>query len=107
MLYFCGLPVFISPENANIEIKAGIFEIIGIAAVKSHLLFRSENDSNVVVTLVTVKMINTALIKRDDIGAEAGFVFAFPFDLRNRVLACLGCSVRRHAGFYRRVYLLG
>ena len=107
MLYFCGLPVFIRPENANIEIKAGIFEIIGIAAVKSHLLFWRENNPDVVVTLVTVKMINTALIKRDDIGAQAGFVFAFLFNLRHCVLTRLTRGVRRHASFYRGVHLCG
>ena len=107
MLDFCGLPVFISPENADIEIEARIFEIVRIAAVKGHLLFRRENNANIVVTLVAVKMINTALIKRDHIGAQAGFVFAFLFDLRDRVLARLARGVGRHSGFYRGVHLRG
>src|SRR5207302_3484703 len=107
VLNFCGLPVFISTENADIEIEAGILEIVGIATVKSHLLFRRENNPDVVVTFVTVKMIEPALIKRDDIGAEAFFVFAFLLDLRDRVLTRLTGDLWRHAGFYRRVYLLG
>ncbi len=107
MLDFCGLPVFISPENADIEIEAGIFEIVRIATVKSHLLLWRENYPDVLVTFVTVKMIEPALIKRDDIGAQAGFVFAFLFDLRNRILACLACRIGRHAGFYGCVYLRG
>ena len=107
MLDFCGLPVFISPENADIEIETGIFEIVRIAAVKSHLLLWRENYPDVVVTFVTVKMIEPALIKRNDIGAQAGFVFAFLFDLRNRILACLACRIGRHAGFYGCIYLRG
>ena len=107
MLDLGGLPVFISPENANIEIEAGIFEIVRIAAVKSHLLLGRENNPDVVVTFVTIKMISAALIKRDDVRAQTGFVFAFFFDLRNRVLAGLAGGVGRHADFYRSVYPRG
>src|SRR2546429_8406903 len=90
-----GLPIFISPENADIEIETGIFEIVGIAAVKSHLLFGRENDADVVVTFVAVKMISAALIKRNDIRAQTRFFFAFLFDLRNRFLSCLARRVGR------------
>src|ERR1700747_1368174 len=101
------LPIFINTENTDIEIEAGIFEIVRIATVKSHLLLRRKNYPDVLITFVTVKMIEPALIKRDDIGAQAGFVFAFLFDLRNRILACLACRIGRHAGFYGCVYLRG
>jgi len=107
VLDFCGLPVFISTENADIEIEPGIFEIVRIAAVKSHLLLWRDNYPDVVVTFVTVKMIEPALIKRDDIGAQAGFVFAFLLDLRNRVLARPAGDLWRHSRFYGRVYLRG
>src|SRR5947207_15752147 len=101
------LPIFINPENADIEIEAGIFEIVRIAAVKSHLLLGHENNPDVVVTFVTIKMISAALRKRDDVRAQTGFIFAFFFDLRNRVLARLAGGIGRHTDFYRSVYPRG
>src|SRR5256885_14342147 len=101
------LPIFITPQNIDNGMEGGIFQIRGMAAVKSHLLLWRENYPDVLVTFVTVKMIEPALIECDDIGAQAGFVFAFLFDLRNRILACLACRIGRHAGFYGCVYLRG
>ena len=58
------LAVFVDTKDADIEIEARIFEIIWVAAVKGHLLFRRENDSHIIIAFVTIKMIRPALIKR-------------------------------------------
>src|SRR5260370_32466019 len=50
------LAVFVDTKDTDIEIKARILEIVGIAAEKSHLLFRGEDQTDVVVTFVTIKM---------------------------------------------------
>ena len=56
MLDLRRLAVFVSAENADIEIEAGIFEIVRIAAVKGDLLLRREDEPHVVVAFVTIKM---------------------------------------------------
>src|SRR5437588_13045753 len=101
------LPIFINPENTDIEIEAGIFEIVRIAAVKSHLLLWRENYPDVVVTFVTIKMIEPALIKRNDIGSHARVDFAFLFDLRNCIRRCIACPSSPHAGLYAWPYVRG
>ena len=44
-------------------------------------------------------MIRTALIKRGDIGSQAGLFFAFLFDRSDRGVARAGSLVARHPGF--------
>jgi len=61
------LAIFVYPKKADIEIVAGIFEVIGVAAKEGHLLLRREDQPHVVITFVPVKMVCTALIKCDDV----------------------------------------
>ena len=76
MLDLGRLPVFVSAENADIEIEARVFEIVRIAAIKRDLLLRREDQAHVIVAFEAIKMVDAALIKRDDIGAQAGLFFA-------------------------------
>ena len=107
MIDFGGLAIFVDAKNADIEIVPRVFEIVRVAAVKGHLLFRRENDAHIVVTLVAVEMVNTPLIESHHIGAESRFVFAFFFDLSDHVLARFGRGVGRHSTFHRGVHLRG
>src|SRR4029077_13676716 len=61
------LSVLVGAENTNIEIVARIFKIVGIAAVKRDLLFRCEDQPDIIVTFIAIKVILAALIKRDHI----------------------------------------
>ena len=91
------LPVFVDAKDADIEIVTRILEIVGIAAVKSDLLLRREDDANVVVSFVLIEMVKAALIKCNHIRAKAGLLFTFLFDLRNHVAARTVCLIGRHA----------
>ena len=101
------LPVFVDAKDADIEIITRILEIVGIAAVKSDLLLRREDDANVVVSFVLIEMVKAALIKCDHVRAEAAPLFTFLFDLRNRVAARTVCLIGRQAGFDGGVYPRG
>src|SRR5881392_3187417 len=105
MIDFGGFAIFVDAKNADIEIVTRVFEIIRVAAIKGHLLFRRENDPYVVVTLVAVEMVDTALIKSHDIGAESRSVFAFFFNPRDGLFARLASSVGGHSAFQRAVHL--
>src|SRR4051812_43880368 len=61
MLNLNRLAVFVDPEETNIEVEPGIFEIIRVAAKKSDLLFGRKNEAHVRIFFVTVKMIFAAL----------------------------------------------
>src|SRR5207248_3652586 len=102
MLHLGRLPVFVSAENTDIEIKARVLEVIRVAAIKSNLLFWREDEPHVVVTLETIKVIRAALIKGDDVRAQSCFFFALFFDLRDRLLACGRRLLRAHSRLQRR-----
>src|SRR6266404_3692170 len=72
-----GLAVFVSAENADIEIEARVLKVIRIAAVEGGLLFGRENDPHIVVAFVAIQIVNAALVEGDHIGAQSGRVFAF------------------------------
>src|SRR3954447_7977344 len=95
------LAVLVSPEDADIEIVARVFEIIRIAAVKRDLLFRSKHQSDVIVSLVAVKMIQPALIERNDIRPQSGLLLTFLLD------GCNGGGPGRASLRWRRVRLNG
>jgi hypothetical protein len=48
------LSIFVNAKDADIQVEPGIFEVVRIAAVKSHLLFGCEDDADIVVALVTI-----------------------------------------------------
>ena len=84
-----GPAVFIGAEEAEVEIVAGILEVVRVAAEEGRGEFGSEHQANVGVFLVGVEMILTALIERDDVAAQARLVGRFLLDLGHRLLACL------------------
>ena len=103
----CRISVFVGTEDANIEIEPRIFEIVRIAAVKRDLFLRREHQPHIVVTFVAVKVKLSALVKRDHIGTQSGFLTRFFFDLRHRVRARLVRVVGRHARLHRALYAIG
>ena len=54
MLDLRRLAVFINAKKANIQIVARVFEIIRVAAEKSHLLLGREDQSHIIVTFVSI-----------------------------------------------------
>ncbi len=76
-----GPVVFVDAEKCHIEAVAGVFEIIGIAAVERDLLFGGEDEADVGVAFEAVEVVGAALVEGDDIAAEAGFLAGFLFDL--------------------------
>ena len=78
MLDLRRLAVLVSAEDADIEIVARILEIIRIASVKRDLFLRREDEAHVVVAFVAIEMVNAALVERDHIGAQSGFLLATP-----------------------------
>ena len=75
-----GLAVFVDAEKAHIEVVAGIFEIIGIAAEERDALLRGEDEADVGVFLEAVEVIGAALVESDDVAAEPGLGERFFFD---------------------------
>ena len=69
MLGLGWLAIFVSAENADIEIVTRILEVIGIATVERRLLFWREDDPHIVVAFVAIQIVNAAPIKRNHIGA--------------------------------------
>src|SRR6266567_9442915 len=95
------LAVFVGAEDTDIEIEARVIEIVRVAAVKSDLLFGSKDKPYVVVTLETIKVIGAALVKRDHVGTQSSLLFAFSFDIRDRLLARGGGLLRAHPRLQR------
>ena len=82
-----GLAVFVDAEKRHIETVAGIFEIIGVAAVEGDLLVGGEDETDVGVTLEAVEVIGAALVEGDDVATEAGFVFRLFFNFGDDLAA--------------------
>src|SRR5258708_29773669 len=100
------LAVFVGAEDTNIQVIAGIFEIIRIAAVKRRLLFRCEYEPDVGVALEAVKMVLGTLIKRDDVAPESRLLTGFIFNFRGDFSACgegffCRCSSGHSRGYTR------
>ena len=55
MFHLGRLSVFVSAEDANIEIEAWILKVVRVAAIKRDLLFRREDQTDVGVTLETIR----------------------------------------------------
>ena len=66
--------VFVNSEEADVEVVARIFKVIRVAAVKGDLLLRREHQTHIGVALEAIEVILPALIQRDDVAAQLGFV---------------------------------
>ena len=84
-----GLAIFIGAEKAEVQIVAGILEVVRVAAEKRRGELGSEHQANVGVLLVRVEMVLTSLIQGDDIAPQACLVGRFLFDLGHGLLAGL------------------
>ena len=97
-----GLAVLVGPEEADVEVVAGILEVVRIAAEKRRGEFGGEDQADVGVFLEGVEMVLPALIERDHVAAQAGLVGRFLLDLGHRLPpGLLGRGVvqaRREAG---------
>src|SRR5205823_14344179 len=96
--------VFINAKDANVQIVAGILKVIRVSTEKSHLLLRRENEPHVIVAFVSIQMISAALVERNDVGAQPGFLFAFLFNRSDDSVARSGSLVARHSRLDRGVY---
>src|SRR5216684_5515851 len=97
MLDLRRLTIFVNAEQANIEIVTWILEIVGITSEESHLLLGCEDQPHVIITFVSVKMICSALIQRDYVRSESGFIFAFLFNPGDGGVACIPSLIAGHA----------
>ena len=107
MLGLGWLAIFVSAENADIEIVSRILEVIGIAAVERRLLFGREDDPHIVVAFVAIQIVNAAAIKRDHIGAQSGRVFALLLDRSDGSPARFARIVGRHVRANGALYPVG
>ena len=82
-----GLVVFVDAEKADIEVVAGEFEIVRVAAVEGDLGFRGEDETNVGVAFEAVEVIRAALVEGYDVATEAGFIARFFFDFGDDLTA--------------------
>ena len=81
MLDLGRLTIFVGAEDTDIEIEARIFEVIGITAVKGDLLFRREDEPDIIVAFISIQIVVAALIEGYHVRAQTGLVFALLLDL--------------------------
>ena len=70
----CGFAVLVGPEEANVEIIAGILEVVRIATEEGRREFRSEDEAYVGVLLEGVEVVLSPLVERHHITTEASLV---------------------------------
>ena len=81
------LAVFVGAEKADVQIEARKFKIVRVPAKKRRLLFGRENEADVGIAFVAVKMIRAPLPQGHHVGAQARGVLRFLFDLRDDAAA--------------------
>ena len=64
------LIIFVDAEETDVQIVAGIFEIIGIAAEEGGIEFRRKDQAHVGVLLIFIEVIHRAGVKSDHIAAQ-------------------------------------
>ena len=97
MLNLRGLAVLVGAEKTDIEVKPWIFKIVRIPAEEGNLLLRREDQPHIGVFLVAVKPVFAAMIERNDVGAQPGFLLTLPLDLRDVGLAGIQSFLIAHA----------
>ena len=68
------LAVLVHAEEADIQVEAGILEVVAIAAERGAALLRRENQPHVVVFFVLVEVIQPAAVERDHFALQPGLV---------------------------------
>src|SRR6185369_5841052 len=74
------LTIFVNTHEGHVDIEAREIEVIRIAAEKRGLEFRHEHETNVRVFLVTIEIVLSALVKRDDVRPQPGGFRRLRFD---------------------------
>ena len=74
------LAVLIDAEEADVEVVAGILEIVRIAAEEGGVLLGGEDQPHVGVLLVAVEMVQPAVVERDHVAPQAGLLDRFLLD---------------------------
>jgi hypothetical protein len=63
-----------TPEQADVQIEAGVLKIVRIAAEEGDVLFRREHQPHVGVFFQTVQVVQAALVQGDHVAPQAGLV---------------------------------
>ena len=80
MLDLGRLAVLIDAEEADVEVVAGILEVVGIAAEEGGGLLGGEDQPHVGVFLVAVEMVQAAVVERDHVAPQTGLLGRFLLD---------------------------
>ncbi len=99
--------ILVDPEESDVEIIAGICEVIRIAAEERDTEFRRKHEPDIRVLLVLVEVVNLAGIERYDITAHSGRRGTIFLDLRHGGALGLVGIRRRHLWLHTRVDLIG
>src|SRR5579883_2977665 len=65
-----GLVLIVDAKIADIEVIARELEIIRVASEKGDVFFGRENEPDILKAAIFIKIVNAAIIKRDDIAAN-------------------------------------
>src|SRR6185295_9871700 len=74
------LIVLVNTNEGHVDVEAWEVEVVRVATKERGLKLRNENQTNVGVFLVTIKIVLSALIERDDVGTQAGVFQRLGFD---------------------------
>src|SRR6266550_2316462 len=66
------LIVFINAHQGHVDVETRKVKVVRIAAKKCRLKFRHENEPNISVLFVAIKIVLSALVKRDYVRAKPG-----------------------------------
>src|SRR5215469_378029 len=91
------LVVLVDAEKRDIEVVARIFEVVRIPAEEGNVELGREDQTDIRILLVLVKVVYLSRIKSDHVAAEASRSAAILLDLRHRRALGLANICSRHA----------
>src|ERR1041385_8663326 len=103
MIDLGGLAIFVSAEEADIEVVARIFKIIRITAVKGNLLFGGEDQADVGVFFIAIEVVLSALVKGHHVTAQTSLIERFLFNVGHGSASREKCLRGGEVGLDRRV----
>ncbi len=74
------LAVLVGAEETDVEAEPWKLEVVGVAAEIGDAVLRREDQTDIGVLLVAIKVIQPALVERDHVAAQAGLLGRFLFD---------------------------
>src|SRR5689334_2334156 len=74
------LTIFVNTNEGHVDIEAWEIEVVRVATEKRGLEFRHEHETHIGVLLVTIEIVLSALVKRDDVRAQPGGFSRLRFD---------------------------